>query len=103
MLICGIKGWDGLGLVSYCLVIYYQNVKSYNADMIKALSNRIGDVALLLSIAWILGYAITKKTQIPFSSWLPAAIAAPTPVSVLVHSSTLVTAGVYLLIRFGII
>ncbi|GLH16377.1 NADH-ubiquinone oxidoreductase chain 5 [Gryllus bimaculatus] len=32
------------------------NVKSYNAGMIKALSNRIGDVALLLSIAWILGY-----------------------------------------------
>lgn len=44
-------GWDGLGLVSYCLVIYYQNVKSYNAGMITALSNRIGDVALLIAIA----------------------------------------------------
>lgn len=124
-------GWDGLGLVSYCLVIYYQNVKSYNAGMITALSNRIGDVALLLSIAWIIRYgswnylyvsnfgnldnemiyliiliilaAMTRRAQIPFSSWLPAAIAAPTPVSALVHSSTLVTAGVYLLIRFGVI
>lgn len=122
-------GWDGLGLVSYCLVIYYQNVKSYNAGMLTALSNRIGDVALLMVIAWILNFgrwnfvyyldcirgrveielisllvvlaAITKRAQIPFSSWLPAAIAAPTPVSALVHSSTLVTAGVYLLIRFS--
>lgn len=122
-------GWDGLGLVSYCLVIYYQNEKSYNAGILTALTNRIGDVILLISIAWILNYgswnyiyyleyfkidykielityiviiaAITKRAQIPFSSWLPAAIAAPTPVSSLVHSSTLVTAGVYLLIRFN--
>ena len=116
-------GWDGLGLVSYALVIYYQNEKSANAGMLTALSNRIGDVAILLrirlmvrlgrwnyvfyreEIAWgILAFvvlaAITKRAQIPYSAWLPAAIAAPTPVSALVHSSTLVTAGVYLLIRF---
>nr|YP_009185834.1 NADH dehydrogenase subunit 5 [Euryusa optabilis]ALO70549.1 NADH deshydrogenase subunit 5 [Euryusa optabilis] len=128
-LISILLGWDGLGLVSYCLVIYYQNMKSYNAGMLTALTNRIGDVALLLSIAWMLNYgswnyifyldfmkndffmqlisflvvlaALTKSAQIPFSSWLPAAMAAPTPVSSLVHSSTLVTAGVYLLIRFN--
>nr|AJG02508.1 NADH dehydrogenase subunit 5 [Euplectus karstenii] len=128
-LISILLGWDGLGLVSYCLVIYYQNVKSNNAGMLTALTNRIGDVALLMSIAWMLNYgswnyyyyiecmyndyimnnimllvmlaAMTKSAQIPFSSWLPAAMAAPTPVSSLVHSSTLVTAGVYLLIRFN--
>nr|ALO76553.1 NADH deshydrogenase subunit 5 [Aderidae sp. GENSP01] len=130
-LISILMGWDGLGLVSYCLVIYYQNLKSYNAGMITVMMNRIGDAALLLGIAWVLNYGswnlilyenellmkdfmfwvcglimlagFTKSAQIPFSSWLPVAMAAPTPVSSLVHSSTLVTAGVYLLIRFNMI
>nr|ART65591.1 NADH dehydrogenase subunit 5 [Lamprigera yunnana] len=128
-LISILLGWDGLGLISYCLVIYYQNLKSSNAGMLTALSNRIGDVLILISIAWMMNYGswnfifyldfmqkdfnmiivcyliilacLTKSAQIPFSSWLPAAMAAPTPVSSLVHSSTLVTAGVYLLIRFS--
>jgi NADH-ubiquinone oxidoreductase chain 5 len=41
-------GWNGLGLVSYLLVIYYQNVRSYGTGMLTVLSNRIGDVALLI-------------------------------------------------------
>jgi len=49
-------GWDGLGLVSYLLVIYYQNVRSYGAGMLTVLSNRIGDVALLIVTAWIINF-----------------------------------------------
>jgi NADH-ubiquinone oxidoreductase chain 5 len=48
--------WDGLGLVSYLLVIYYQNTRSYGAGMLTVLSNRIGDVALLMVIAWIINF-----------------------------------------------
>lgn len=126
-LISLLLGWDGLGVTSYLLVVYFQRRKSYNAGMVTALRNRVGDVLILLAIAiisrnarWnfipialrgqsfllsllllIIIAACTKRAQIPFSAWLPAAIAAPTPVSRLVHSSTLVTAGVYLLFRFS--
>lgn len=114
-------GWDILGISSYILVIYYQNNSSAASGSITLLRNRLGDIFILLSIS-ILIYlsnwefninesftfliililiiaACTKRAQFPFSAWLPIAISAPTPISALVHSSTLVTAGVFLIIR----
>nr|YP_010385514.1 NADH dehydrogenase subunit 5 [Halotydeus destructor]UPN63258.1 NADH dehydrogenase subunit 5 [Halotydeus destructor] len=118
-------GWDGLGVISFLLVIYYQNMSSLKSGLLTIYTNRLGDVLIIFSIYlffssgfWYENYflcsmepltlniflllmaAMTKSAQIPFSAWLPAAMAAPTPVSSLVHSSTLVTAGVYLSIRF---
>lgn len=118
-------GWDGLGFRSYLLVIFYGSKESFKAGILTFVSNRTGDAMILtalgmlfwgvsanlirwgrfreasVSLAWVITLAsCTKSAQIPFRAWLPAAMAAPTPVSSLVHSSTLVTAGVYLLIRF---
>ena len=121
-----ILGWDGLGITRFLLVIYYNNSQSLKSGFITLASNRIGDCLILVTIGIIISQghwqifsrwkeevfipsyivtliilaAITKRAQFPFIAWLTCAIAAPTPVSALVHSSTLVTAGVFLLIRF---
>jgi NADH-ubiquinone oxidoreductase chain 5 len=117
-----IFGWEGLGLVSFILVIFYQNNISLKSGLITIFINRLGDIFLIfrlyffmkrffwdeffirktnyIIIFFLFIAAITKRAQFPFSVWLPAAIAAPTPVRSLVHSSTLVTAGIYLIIRF---
>ena len=119
-------GWDGLGLRSFLLVIYYRNNKALNAGLLTFLTNRLGDGFLLSGLtcgllnwnfntltiepnscenyfllAFLVLGACTKRAQVPFRAWLPAAIAAPTPVSALVHSSTLVTAGIYLIFRLA--
>nr|YP_009159090.1 NADH dehydrogenase subunit 5 [Aegista diversifamilia]AKP55333.1 NADH dehydrogenase subunit 5 [Aegista diversifamilia] len=111
-------GWDGLGVTSFALIIYYESSASLRAGFMTLLINRIGDVIIMSAMVFLVFQGstllikgnmymlllfclggLTKSAQYPFSAWLPAAMAAPTPVSALVHSSTLVTAGVYILIR----
>nr|YP_009040286.1 NADH dehydrogenase subunit 5 [Aplysia kurodai]AGT53687.1 NADH dehydrogenase subunit 5 [Aplysia kurodai] len=118
-------GWDGLGITSFALIIYYQSFESLSAGFQTLMVNRLGDAIIVVStfLFVLLGQfsfislsdnftsvglvlmlsvaALTKSAQYPFSSWLPAAMAAPTPVSALVHSSTLVTAGIFLIIRLS--
>nr|YP_002519427.1 NADH dehydrogenase subunit 5 [Bombus hypocrita sapporensis]ABY75178.1 NADH dehydrogenase subunit 5 [Bombus hypocrita sapporensis] len=114
-------GWDGLGLISYCLIIYYQKNLAFNSGMMTVILNRLGDSSLLMIISFLMIFGswnlilynmnllilimflimvFSKSAQLMFMIWLPAAMMAPTPVSSLVHSSTLVTAGIYLLINY---
>lgn len=120
-----IIGWDGLGLISFLLVVFYQRYYRLDSGKVTIYINRVGDIFFLFCFGYFflagdfrferinfvrnlictmfLVGAVIKRAQVPFSAWLPAAIAAPTPVSSLVHSSTLVTAGVYVLVRFNYI
>lgn len=117
-------GWDGLGLVSFFLIVYYQNPSSIFSGLFTLLINRIGDAFFLcsivlysyfsfdyfiffsdilpfISVVFLVITFITKRAIFPFSPWLPMAIAAPTPISALVHSSTLVTSGLFLIIKYS--
>lgn len=106
--------WEGLGVFSYLLVLFYYNWNRIQGANLTLLTNRVGDFFLFITIPAYAGEVkifflgllfmlITKRAMYPFRSWLPAAMAAPTPVSAMVHSRTLVVAGLLLLFKFKII
>lgn len=116
-----VVGWDGLGISSYFLVSYYSEEIRIFCGMITFFINRIGDRLIIIFIGiiifnpmnfflgnlrnyeiyFILIGLITKRAQLPFGVWLPIAMSAPTPISSLVHSSTLVTSGLYFIMKIN--
>nr|AUT13933.1 NADH dehydrogenase subunit 5 [Tetranychus pueraricola] len=109
-----ILGWEGLGMSSFFLIFYYNNFESWKSAIKTFINNKMGDCLILMSMIYLNIYLnsfkmvsfmflismMTKSAQYPFMSWLPMAMAAPTPISAMVHSSTLVTAGLFVMFRF---
>nr|UEC44196.1 NADH dehydrogenase subunit 5 [Taenia tianguangfui] len=106
--------WEYLGVVSFFLILFYSNYLSVRSSIITLVSSRFGDVCLFLLIGlncfvynnllpcmlYFFFLIFTKSASFPFISWLLEAMRAPTPVSSLVHSSTLVAAGVWFAMRY---
>nr|AYH51413.1 NADH dehydrogenase subunit 5 [Posthodiplostomum centrarchi] len=107
--------WEYLGFVSFLLILFYSNSSSVRASLVTLFCSRFGDVGLFVMIAFLAGLSTnsfiffffflmvvgSKSASFPFISWLLEAMRAPTPVSSLVHSSTLVAAGVWFIVRYG--
>lgn len=108
--------WEYLGVVRFFLILFYRNYLRLRASVVTLVSSRFGDVCLFFLIALSLHrkyYLVAtglifffiifrKRAAFPFVSWLLEAMRAPTPVSSLVHSSTLVAAGVWFSMRYDV-